>query len=164
MTLNFDRLKIIYNNKTELIIRKTIIGQLLVIGGALLSIVIGGFIINSIDNIGNVELIIIWAVLASILYNSYKPIKTIISKEQFSFDLTSQTIYYNNDLKTTFSEVEFIEIVNISGGEGGSDSYLLNLRLKDKSSIQIDDNPNGKETRKVAGEIGTFINKEIKSK
>jgi hypothetical protein len=158
-----ERLKIIYNNKSKLIIKKTMSGQLLSVGGVLFSIIVGYFIISTSD-FGKMELMIVCIIFLSILISAYKPIKTIISREYFSFDQIFQTIHHNKKLKATFNEVEYIELIDIDGGSEGRDSCLLNLRLKDNTSIQIDDNPDRNETRKIAGEIATFINKEIKSK
>ena len=164
MKLNFDRFSINYNNGNELVIKKKTLSQLLTIAWQVLVFIILIVFSFSKDDIGQTEKGIIFLVAASIIVGAYKPLKTIISKEQFSFNLTSQTIYQNKNLKTTFSKVDYIEIVHLSGGDGGSDSYLINLRLKDKTSIQIDDSPNSNETNKVAGEIASFINKEVRKK
>lgn len=98
--------------------------------------------------------------MAILLYNA---VKIIIVNNYFLFDQINQTIYKKSILLLTFTDVEYVELRVITGKEKRN-SYILNLRLKNKNSIELDNNLREDQVNEVSEKIAMFINKEVKKK
>ena len=108
----FERLKLDYNNGNELIIKKTIKGQLITLALVLVFSLFTLFIFSHFfEKTGVFETLIIVLISGSMLFGAYKPIKALIKKEQFIFDSTSKLFYLKNIPKASFNEIECVEIV-----------------------------------------------------
>lgn len=163
MRLHINRIDINYLSKDHLIIRKTLQGQLIILAGICIILTLWYFVFWTRISMGSGEKTFALIFLFSVLIGIYKPLRIIITKESFIFDRISNTVYRNKDINTTFDKIESVEIVHAQSGDdiGTITTYILNLRLIDKSKLTIDENPSKKETNKIAEAISAIINKPI---
>ncbi len=156
-----SRLDLIYKSATELVVKKTTIGQLKALGGVALIVAVEFVFFRSPD-MGKAERGILLVFILLTLCTAFRPVKALLSKEHFLFNLDLKAFFHNQALRASFSDIEYVEIFHIIGGSDTPDTYTLNIRLKNKSSIEIDSSSDQTEVNRVAGEIAFFINKEVK--
>jgi hypothetical protein len=160
LDLDFDKLKVLYPDKTTLLVKKTMWGQLVLLLTAPVGLLFLYFV-STQATMGATEKLFFIVIAGGILISAIKPLKIIIFQEQFSFNNTTQNVFRNKEQKAHFNEIDNVEIISC---DGDSPSYLLNLRLMDRSSIQIADATDRKEVFRIAGEIASFTNKKLVKK
>jgi len=159
-----NKLKLEYNENQLIVIRPhrsewgEVSGLVLLLGGLFAM----GYYSDNKDKLP-VYLILstIGIPLLILLYNS---IKLLISKDHLVFSKMSQSIHRKEKIVATFQEVDHVEWRAFIASDTGENNYLLNLRLRNKSSIEIDNKLDKAEIKKVSEAIGAFLNKEIKKK
>jgi hypothetical protein len=166
MFKNIDRL-ILTNDGEQLTIRKTNKGELIRLGIMILMLI--GVVLLMVylpfENNSRFYYLFYGFGILSLLISLFRQIKVFISKDHLLFDHSTQMVYGKETTLAAFAEVDYIEIRRIASTEKKEEStYLLNLRLNNKSSIEIDNRAQKKETERVAGEIALFIKKEVKIK
>jgi len=99
-------------------------------------------------------------ILISMLPGVVLHLRTLISADRFVFNKSDRSMFWGRDQKTSFSEIENVEIAKLLGNEAGH-LYRLSVILKNGKVIRIDRSMSYEEISTGANYIADLVDVQL---